>query len=158
MFIKKSYLALALISAMSLSAVYSAASFAQDSEAAAESSAQSSEAAPAQASYDNESFFKKKYNIKGTWSITERDGKQYVSFSDDFKTKNGPDLKIFLSPLSPEAVNGKNAIDGALNLGELTKNKGAQDYEIPEGTDLSQYSTVLVHCEKYEVLWGGGAL
>ncbi len=106
----------------------------------------------------NQSFFKKKYNIKGTWSIIERDGKSYIQFSDDFKTKKGPDIKIFLSPKTADAVNGKNAVDGALNLGFLKSNKGAQEYEIPAGTDLTQFTTVLLHCEEYAVLWGGGVL
>jgi len=110
------------------------------------------------ASLQEQSFFKKKYKIRGTWSLVERDGKQLVVFSNRFKTKNGPDLKIFLSPKSAEEVNGKNAIDGSLLLGVLQNNKGAQEYEIPEGTDLSQYSTVLVHCEAYAILWGGGSL
>ena len=105
-----------------------------------------------------QSFFKKKYNIKGSWSLVQRDGKTFVKFSDDFKTKNGPDLKIFLSPKSAEAVNGKNAVEGSINLGELKSKKGAQEYEVPAGTDLSQFSTVLIHCEAYSILWGGGAL
>ena len=55
-------------------------------------------------------------------------------------------------------MNGKNAVVGSLNLGALIKNKGPQEYEIPAGTDLSQFSTVLVHCEAYAILWGGGSL
>ena len=106
----------------------------------------------------DQSFFKKKYRIKGTWSLVQRDGKNLITFSDDFKTKNGPDLKIFLSPKSAADVKGKNAVDGSLNLGVLKSNKGAQEYEIPAGTDLSQFSTVLIHCEAYSILWGGGAL
>ena len=106
----------------------------------------------------DQAFFKKRYRIKGTWSLVNRDGKNFIVFSDDFKTKNGPDLKIFLSPKSAEDVTGKNALEGSLNLGVLQNNKGAQEYEIPEGTDLSQFSTVLVHCEAYAILWGGGAL
>jgi len=142
--IRTSMLMLAFASAASLTAVTAVPSFAQTAVAATQ--------------LQNQAFFKKKYKIKGTWSIVERDGTQYVAFSDDFKTKNGPDLKIFLSPTSSEAVKGKNAIDGSLNLGALKSNKGAQEYEIPAGTDLSQYATVLVHCEAYAILWGGGAL
>jgi len=43
----------------------------------------------ASAELQNQAFFKKKYRIKGSWSLVERDGKKYVQFSDDFKTKNG---------------------------------------------------------------------
>jgi len=114
--------------------------------------------ASASSALQDQAFFKKKYRIKGTWSLVERDGKTFVKFSDDFKTKNGPDLKIFLSPKSADDVKGKNAVDGSLNLGVLKSNIGAQEYEIPADTDLSQFSTVLVHCEAYSILWGGGAL
>ena len=107
---------------------------------------------------DGQSFFKKKYKIKGSWSLVERDGKTFVSFSDDFKTKKGPDLKVFLSPKAAADVNGKNAVEGSLLLSKLNSNKGAQEYEIPAGTDLSQYETVLVHCEAYSILWGGGSI
>ena len=112
----------------------------------------------ASAASQNQAFFKKKYKIKGTWSLTQRDGQSFIVFSDDFKTKNGPDLKIFLSPKSTADVNGKNAVEGSINLGVLKSNKGAQEYAIPAGTDLSTFSTVLVHCEAYSILWGGGAL
>jgi len=109
-------------------------------------------------SFKDQAFFKKKYSIKGTWTLVQRRDKTTIRFSDDFKTKSGPDLKVFLSPKSAAEVNGKNAIDGALKLGVLKNNKGVQVYEIPAGTDLSQYSTLLVHCEAYSVLWGGGSL
>jgi len=132
--------------AVSMSAITIAPAYAQTSDAAAA------------AIQIDQSFFKKKYRIKGTWTLVERDGVNYVKFSDNFKTKNGPDLKIFLSPKSAAEVNGKNAVEGSINLGVLTKNKGAQEYEIPAGTDLSQYSTVLIHCEAYSILWGGGSL
>ena len=109
-------------------------------------------------SFENQRFFKKKYKINGTWTLVEHSDKTLIRFSGDFKTKSGPDLKVFLSPKSEAEVNGKNALEGAIQLGVLANNRGAQEYEIPAGTDLSQFSTVLVHCEAYSVLWGGGSL
>ena len=53
---------------------------------------------------------------------------------------------------------GNNAVDGSLNIGELKKTKGAQEYEVPAGVNLGDYGSVLVHCEAYSVLWGGGDL
>ena len=123
----------------------------------APANAQTSDVA-ASAVQTDQSFFKKKYRIKGTWSLVQRDGKNLITFSDDFKTKNGPDLKIFLSPKSAADVKGNNAVDGSLNLGVLKSNNGVQEYEIPTGTDLSKFSTFLIHCEAYAVLWGGGTL
>lgn len=146
--IRNSMFILAFAAAATLSTVTATQSFAQTTTDVSVSTTQ----------VQDQAFFKKKYRIKGTWSLVERDGKNFITFSDDFKTKNGPDLKIFLSPTSADNVKGKNAIDGSLNIGALKSNKGAQEYEIPAGTDLTQFSTVLVHCEAYSILWGGGTL
>ena len=100
-------------------------------------------------------FIKRKKRLKGNWEVVQRDGKSFISLSDDFKAQGGPDLKIFLSPKTYANVTGKTATDGALNLGELVKNKGAQEYEIPAGTNLDDFQSILVHCEAYAVLWGG---
>lgn len=103
-------------------------------------------------------FIKKSKKLMGSWSVVERDGKTFIVFADDFRAAKGPDLKIFLSPKSVADATGKNAVDGSLNIGELKKTKGTQEYEVPAGVDLSAYGSVLVHCEAYSVLWGGGNL
>lgn len=105
-----------------------------------------------------QSFTKKKYKINGDWSIVQEGGKTIIRFSDDFKTKKGPDLKVFLSPQSVGDVTGKTALEGAVTLGALKSNKGTQDYVIPNGVSLANFSSVLIHCEAYSVLWGGGRL
>jgi len=104
-----------------------------------------------------QSFTKKKYNIKGHWNVVQENGRTIIRFSDDFKTKNGPDLKIFLSPQSVGNATGKTALEGAVTLGALKSNKGTQDYVVPNGVYLANFSSVLIHCEAYSVLWGGGS-
>lgn len=103
-------------------------------------------------------LIKKKKRLKGSWEIVERDGSLYVVFGEDFRAARGPDLKVFLSPTAFADVNGKNAIRGSVNLGLLKSTRGAQEYKIPDTVKLSDYKTVLVHCEAYEVLWGGADL
>lgn len=103
-------------------------------------------------------FVKKRKSIKGDYKIIRENGQTIIRFSEDFKTKNGPDLKVFLSPQTIGAVNGKTATQGAINLGVLKSTKGTQDYVIPAGVSLSNFASVLVHCEAYSVLWGGGAI
>lgn len=103
-------------------------------------------------------FVKKKKKLKGAWEVVERDGKTFIVFGDDFRAANGPDLKIFLSPQTVADVTGKTAINGAINIGELKATKGAQEYELPAGLNLADFNSVLVHCEAYSVLWGGGDL
>jgi hypothetical protein len=103
-------------------------------------------------------FTKKKYNIKGDWTIIEKDGQTVLRLSEDFKTKSGPDLKIFLSPKSVETVTGKTATNGSVLLSALHSNKGTQDYVIPATLNLGDFASVLIHCEAYSVLWGGANL
>ena len=103
-------------------------------------------------------FVRKSKRLKGAWNVEQRDGKTFIVFSDDFRAANGPDLKIFLSPKSIADATGKNAVDGSINIGELKKTKGTQEYEVPAGINLADYGSVLVHCEAYSVLWGGGDL
>lgn len=103
-------------------------------------------------------FVKKKKTLKGAWEVVERDGKSFIVFGDDFRAAKGPDLKIFLSPQTVSDVTGKTAINGAINIGELKATKGRQEYEIPAGVNLADFNSVLVHCEAYSVLWGGGDL
>lgn len=106
----------------------------------------------------SQSFIKKKYKIKGDWSIVQEGGKTLIRFSDDFKTKSGPDLKVFLSPQTLDGVTGDTALEGAVTLGVLKSNKGTQDYVLPKGVSLANFNSVLIHCEAYSVLWGGGRL
>ena len=103
-------------------------------------------------------FVRMSKKLKGSWTVEQRGEKTFIVFADDFRAANGPDLKIFLSPKSIGDATGKNAVDGSLNIGELKKTKGTQEYEVPAGINLADYGSLLVHCEAYSVLWGGGDL
>ena len=103
-------------------------------------------------------FVRKSKKLKGSWTVEQRGDTTFIVFADDFRAANGPDLKIFLSPKSISDATGKNAVDGSLNIGELKNTKGTQEYEVPAGINLADYGSVLVHCEAYSVLWGGGDL
>ena len=69
---------------------------------------------------------------------------------EDFKSTNGPDLYVYLST-------DKSATD-FVSLGRLKGNIGNQNYEIPDGTDLSKYDNVLVWCKAFSVLFGDAEL
>ena len=69
---------------------------------------------------------------------------------EDFKATNGPDLYVYLST-------DKSASD-FVNLGRLKGNIGDQNYEIPNGTDLSKYDTALIWCQAFSVLFGSAEL
>lgn len=104
------------------------------------------------------SFEKSTFKIQGDWQIVKENGQTIFRLSNDFQTKNGPDLKLFLSPKSVGNVTGSTATHDAIKLSVLRSHKGAQDYIIPANIDLSQYGSILIHCEAYSKLWGGANL
>ena len=93
----------------------------------------------------------KTYKTTGGWSLVESDGKAYIELSDSFSTKSVPDLKLFLSKQASSNVNKKNASSGVF-VAKVKSNKGKQRYAVPSGVDLSEYKTVVLHCDKYSVL------
>lgn len=101
---------------------------------------------------------KKDKSIRGTWHIEQRHDGAVLVLGEDFKTRSGPDLKVFLSPTAFTSLRGSNAVDGSIVLGELKSTRGEQEYAIPAGLDLDAFSSVIVHCEAYSVLWGGSQL
>lgn len=106
----------------------------------------------------NRPLVKKDIKLQGSISIEKKNGKHFVVFSDDFKTRSGPDLKVLLSTTELAGLNGKNATNEAINLGPLKNNKGGQSYEIPSHVKLEAMKSVLVHCVAYAKLWGDADL
>lgn len=111
----------------------------------------------ASASAQSGKWIPKAKPISGTWSIKESDGKKVLTLKG-FKTSSAPDLKIFLSPRASGQLNGKNATAGSLRIAKLKSTNGDQRYVLPAGVDLSQYKSVVIHCEQYSKLWGVGTL
>jgi hypothetical protein len=101
---------------------------------------------------------KKSFKSSGTWEIYAEGGKTFVKLSSDFRTRNAPDLKIFLSPQAARDTNGRNATNGAVLISPLSSNSGEQVYEIPEGVDLAAYKSILIHCEQFSKLWSAADL
>jgi hypothetical protein len=81
--------------------------------------------------------------------INLADGRIFLRL-ENLKTTNGPDLYVYLSV-------GKDASD-IVNLERLKGNIGNQNYEIPSGTDLSKYNTVLIWCKAFSTLFGSAKL
>ena len=99
---------------------------------------------------------KKSQKIAGQWLIETRDGQAFLVLGDDFKTRNAPDLKFVLSNTSVSDVTNKNAMNNALFVANLKSPSGEQIYVLPE--NFHEYSTLLLHCEKYTKLWGAAAI
>jgi Electron transfer DM13 len=81
--------------------------------------------------------------------ITLQDGNKVLRL-ENLKATNGPDLYVYLAT-------DKGASD-FVDLGRLKGNIGNQNYNIPQGTDLTKYNTVLIWCKQFSVLFGSAKL
>ena len=90
------------------------------------------------------------HNVEGVAKVIPlSDGKTFLRV-ENLKAINGPDLYVYLST----DVNTSDIV----NLGRLKGNIGNQNYEIPTGTDLSKYDTVLIWCKAFSTLFGSARL
>lgn len=96
------------------------------------------------------------HGAEGSATIYELpDGDRVLRF-EDFRSKNGPDLHVYLSteaPTSTFAGLGANEI----HLGALKGNVGNQNYDVPAEVDLSQYRSVVIYCVPFRVVFSTAA-
>jgi hypothetical protein len=85
----------------------------------------------------------------GTVRVVTADGKSFVRY-ENFKTINGPDIYVYLS----KDLDAKEFV----NLGPVKATEGNVNYEIPAGTDISQYRYVLTWCKQFGVLFNSATL
>ena len=90
------------------------------------------------------------HNAEGLAKVIVLDEGNSILRLENFRATNGPDLYVYLST-------DKSASD-FVSLGRLKGNIGNQNYEIPEGTELSKYDTVLIWCRTFSVLFGSAEL
>lgn len=79
-----------------------------------------------------------------------KDGTARYLRYEDYKTINGPDVRVYLSA----DLEAKDFID----LGPLKGTEGNINYEIPAGTDLAKYRYALTWCEDFSVLFNSAEL
>ena len=75
---------------------------------------------------------------------------KYMLKLENFSTSNGPDLKVYLSMASSPS--------GFISLGDLKSTNGNQVYEISGTPDFTQHKFVLIHCQRYNHLYGSAEL
>ena len=97
------------------------------------------------------------HGAEGSATVYELPGGERVLRFDDFRSKNGPDLHVYLStetPTSTFAGLGENEV----HLGPLKGNVGSQNYEIPADVDLSLYQSVVIYCRPFHVVFSSAAV
>jgi hypothetical protein len=91
------------------------------------------------------------HNAEGEAKIIPfQDGDNNILRLEKLRVTNGPDLYVYLAT-------DKTTLD-FVNVGKLKANNGNQNYEIPAGTDLTKYDTVLIWCRPFSVLFGSAEL
>jgi len=98
------------------------------------------------------------HETKGLASIYQlADGKRTLRLTD-FETSNGPDVHVYLTAAEVEKGNDAVKAAGFVDLGSMKGNKGDQNYDVPDGVDLSKYQTVSVWCARFGVNFASAPL
>lgn len=99
----------------------------------------------------------------GQAQLIEQAGQTYIAFADDFQTDNGPDLVVVLHR-SADVISSTQPPAYSLNeadyivLAPLQSTSGAQQYLIPQGTNLADYRSVAVWCRQFNATFGAANL
>ena len=88
-------------------------------------------------------------SVTGKATVYSQNGNLVLALQN-MNISNGPQLHVYIS----KEVQPVNFID----LGPLQSTMGNQLYNIPENPDFSQYQYALVHCKKYNHLFGSARL
>lgn len=88
-------------------------------------------------------------SVSGTAKIYEDSGLYSVALVG-VTISNGPDLHVYLSKeMLPAHI---------IDLGKLKSTNGTQVYTISSVPDFSQYRFVLIHCQKFNHLFGSAEI
>jgi hypothetical protein len=74
------------------------------------------------------------------------DGRRWLRL-DPFTTSLGPDVVVLLSPKLPDGWFGYDT--DHVVLGPMKGNRGAQNYELPAGLDLSRFTSAVIWCQRF---------
>ena len=94
------------------------------------------------------SFQSVEHPASGRASVIRRARGGDVLTLTSFEVDNGPDLRVYLAA---GPARNESEVDDFEDLGGLKGNKGNQQYEIPGGTDLDRYTTVVIWCRAFSV-------
>jgi hypothetical protein len=99
-----------------------------------------------------------KKSVVGSWEMVKEEQQYFIVLGDDFAAKDGPDVKVFLSPKSANEITGSNAAEGSALITEITRFKGQYRIAIPKDVNPDDFQSLVFHCEAYNKLWGTSPL
>jgi hypothetical protein len=98
------------------------------------------------------------HETKGTATIFElADGKRVLRLAG-FETSNGPDVHVLLGKAADATDNDTVKNAGYVDLGSLKGNIGDQNYDVPADVNLSEYNSVTIWCNRFNVNFGTAPL
>jgi Electron transfer DM13 len=83
----------------------------------------------------------------GIATLYNNSGKYLVRLTN-FKTANGPDLKLYLAT--------DKSSSSFISLGKLKAIEGDQNYDVTGVPDIAKYKYVIVWCAQFSIYFGGG--
>ncbi|MFJ9344666.1 DM13 domain-containing protein [Streptomyces sp. NPDC101733] len=107
------------------------------------------------------SLISHEHTTSGTAAIIRLPDGSHTLRLEGLDTSNGPDLRVWLTDAPvKEGVAGWRVFDDGkyVSLGRLKGNKGDQNYEIPAGVNLSDYTSVTIWCDRFDVSFGAARL
>lgn len=89
------------------------------------------------------------YNLKGSFTVAETDGKLMITFADDYEASTAlPGLYVYLG-------NNPSTITNAIEIQAVQVFDGSHSYEI-EGIGINDYQYLLYWCKPFNVKVGEG--
>jgi hypothetical protein len=103
-------------------------------------------------------FHSNAHETMGVATIYRLADGRYVLRLTEFETSNGPDVQIYLVAADDVTDNETVSRAGFVGLGPMKGNVGDQNYDVPQGVDLSRYRAVTIWCRRFSVNFGTAPL
>ena len=97
------------------------------------------------------------HGADGFAKIYELPDERWFLRFEEFHSKNGPDLHVYLSRDYPDSTFAGLGED-PLHLGALKGNIGSQNYALPDDFTLTDYRSVVIYCLPFRVVFSSAQL
>ncbi|WP_338895565.1 DM13 domain-containing protein [Streptomyces sp. TG1A-60] len=97
----------------------------------------------------------------GTVKLVQLADGSHIVRLENLDTSNGPDLRVWLTdaPVKQGQAGWHVFDDGKyVSLGKLKGNKGSQNYALPADVNPSEYSSLSIWCDRFDVSFGAAEL
>lgn len=94
----------------------------------------------------------------GSATVYQLSDGSFVLRLEDLEVTNGPELHVLLSANPNPDSRAQVMNEGYVDLGDLKGNVGNQNYEIAADVDVSAYSSVVIYCKPFHVVFSVASL